>query len=46
MRKRGLPPGIVGVGLSVFVVASLVGSSAFQLPAEPSESTTMTLAGL
>src|SRR5687767_2240009 len=34
MRKRGLLPGIVGVGLSVFVVASLVGSSAFQLPAD------------
>ena len=34
MRKRALPQGIVGVGLSVFVVASLVGISAFQLPGE------------
>ena len=34
MRKRGLPLGMAGVGLSVFLVASLVGISAFQLPGE------------
>src|SRR6266850_5032705 len=34
MRKRELPPGMAGVGLSVFLVASLVGISAFQLPGE------------
>ena len=33
MRKRGLPQGIAGVGLTVFLVASLVGMSA-QLPGE------------
>src|SRR5687767_2595 len=32
MRKRGLPQRMAGVGLSVFLVASLVGISAFQLP--------------
>ena len=34
MRKRALPQGMAGVGLSVFLVASLVGISAFQLPGE------------
>src|SRR3989442_12904191 len=34
MRKRWLPPGMAAVGLSVFLVASLVGMSAFQLPGE------------
>ena len=34
MRKRGLPPGMAGVGLSVFLVASLVAMSAFQTPGE------------
>ena len=34
MRKRSLPQGTAGVGLSVFLVASLVGISAFQLPGE------------
>jgi len=34
MRKRGLPLGMAGVGLSVFFVASLVGMSAFQPPGE------------
>jgi len=34
MRKRRLPQGMAGVGLSVFLVASLVGISAFQLPGE------------
>src|SRR5688572_22196354 len=33
MRKRALPQGIAGVGLTVFFVASLVGTSA-QLPGE------------
>jgi hypothetical protein len=34
MRKRGLPPGIAGVGLAVFLVTSLVGIRAGQLPGE------------
>jgi hypothetical protein len=34
MRKRALPQGIAGVGLSVFLVASLVGIGAFQLQDE------------
>src|SRR3989442_12128149 len=34
MRKRWLPPGMAAVGLSVFLVASLVGMRAFQLPGE------------
>src|SRR5437867_2680820 len=34
MRKRGLPPGMAGVGLSVFFVASLVATGPFQLPGE------------
>jgi hypothetical protein len=34
MRKRGLSAGLAGVGLSVSLVASLVGISAFQLPGE------------
>src|SRR3989449_9678822 len=34
MRKRWLPPGMAAVGVSVFLVASLVGMSAFQLPGE------------
>src|SRR5687768_4245447 len=34
MRKRALPQGMAVVGLAVFVLASLVGISAFQLPAE------------
>ena len=45
MRKRALPQGIAGVGLSVFLVASLVGISASNSRAKPSESTTTTLAG-
>ncbi len=34
MRKRTLPQGMAVVGLAIFVVASLVGISAFQLPGE------------
>ena len=34
MTKRWLPPAVAGVGLSLLLVASLVGTSAFQPPAE------------
>ena len=34
MTKRELSPGIVGVGLAVFLIPSLVGISAFQLTGE------------
>jgi hypothetical protein len=34
MRKRALPQGTAAVGLSIFLVTSLVGISAFQLPGD------------
>ena len=34
ITKRMLSPGIIGVGLAVFLVASMVGTSAVQLPTD------------